>query len=80
MSVTSFRLDDNKRRALKIIASLEGKTMGKIVEEWIDEYLKKNKKKLQRVQEKEEIYGLMKLSEDSFAEWDNDVDDIYNDL
>jgi len=78
MSITNLSLDDNKRKALKIIASLEGKTMGKIVEDWIDEYLRKNKKKLQRVQEKEEIYGLMKLSEDSFAEWDNDVDDIYN--
>ena len=80
MSVTSLRLNDNKRKALKIIASLENKTMGKIDEEWTDDYLKKNKKKLQRVQEKEEIYGLMKLSEDSFAEWDNDVDDIYNEL
>jgi len=68
MSITNLSLDDTKRKALKTIASLEGKTMGKIVEEWIDEYLRKNKKKLQRVQGKEEIYGLMKLSEDSLAE------------
>lgn len=80
MSVTSIRIDDKKRKVLKIIASIEGKTMGKIIEELIDEYIKRNKKKLLRVKEKEEIYSLMKLSEDSFSEWDNEVDDIYDKL
>jgi len=80
MSITSIRIDDKKRKALKIIASIEGKTMGKIIEELIDEYIKRNKKKLLRVKEKEEIYSLMKLSEDSFSEWDNEVDDIYDKL
>ena len=43
MSVVSFRIDDKKRRVLKVIASLEGKTMGGIVTELIDEYIKRNR-------------------------------------
>ena len=30
--------------------------------------------------EKEELREIMKISEDSFAEWDNEDDEIYNDL
>lgn len=80
MSVTSIRLDKNKRKALEIIASLEGKTMGKIVEGWIDDYINENISKLLRVHEKEDIYRLTKLSEDSFAELNYDVDNICSDI
>ena len=30
--------------------------------------------------EKAELLDIMKLSEDSFKEWDNEEDEIYNDL
>ncbi|WP_085524043.1 hypothetical protein [Tuberibacillus sp. Marseille-P3662] len=31
-------------------------------------------------QEKQELYGALKVSEPTFKEWDNQEDDIYNDL
>ena len=73
MSVMSVRIDDNKRKAIKAIASLEGKTISSIVEELIEGY----------IEEKKEIFSnsdFMKLSETSFLEWDNQEDEIYNDL
>ncbi len=39
MSVMRVSVDENKRKALKIIASIEGKSMGGIVSELIDRYL-----------------------------------------
>ena len=45
MSVMSIRIDDNKRRALKVIASIEGKSMGGIVSELIEDYIKQNKER-----------------------------------
>lgn len=73
MSVMSIRIDDNKRKAIKAIASLEGKTISSVVEELIDGY----------IQDKMNILGeseIMKLSEISFMEWNNPEDEIYNDL
>ena len=80
MSVMSVRIDDNKRRVLKAIASLEGKTMGGIISELIDDYISKNKKKISLISEKTDLKEIMALSETSFLEWDNDEDEIYNDL
>ena len=80
MAVISIRIDDNKRKILKIIASLEGKTMGGLVSEWIDDYLTKNRSKIKELSEKENLWEIMKISESSFAEWNNDEDEIYNDL
>jgi len=80
MSVMSIRIDDNKRRALKVIASLEGKTMGGIVTELIDEYIKRNREKIIGLSEKENLNEIMKLSEASFMEWENEEDEIYNNL
>ncbi len=80
MSVVSIRIDDKKRRVLKVIASLEGKTMGGIVTELIDEYIRRNKEKIIELSEKENANEIMKLSETSFIEWDNDEDEIYNNL
>ena len=45
MSVMSIRIDENKRKVLKIIAAVEGKTMGGIISELIEEYININKKK-----------------------------------
>ena len=80
MSVMSIRIDDNKRKALKVIASLEGKTMGEIVTELIDEYIKRNKEKIIELSEKENLNELMKLSEASFMDWNNEEDEVYNNL
>lgn len=80
MSVMSIRIDDNKRRVLKVIASLEGKTMGGIISELIDDYIRRNKKKISLISEKSNLKEIMALSETSFMEWDNEEDEIYNDL
>jgi len=80
MTVMSIRIDNTKRKALKIIASIEGKSMGGIVSELIDDYIKKNRKKIIELSEKENLNEIMKMSENSFMEWDNDEDEIYNNL
>ena len=46
MSVMSIRIDENKRKVLKIIAAVEGKTMSGIISELIEEYINRNKEKL----------------------------------
>lgn len=76
----SFRIDDKKRKALKIIASIEGKSMCGIVSELIEDYIKKNKGKIKELPEKENLHEIMKMSEKSFIEWDNEEDEIYNEL
>lgn len=80
MSVMSIRIDDSKRKALKVIASLEGKTIGGIVTELIEDYVHRNKKKILELSEKENLSEIMKMSEYSFMEWDNEEDEIYNNL
>ena len=80
MSVMSIRIDEKKRKLLKIIASIEGKTMGGIVSELIEDYLIENKVKLKELSEQHDLIDLMKMSEKSFAEWDNEDDEIYNEL
>ncbi len=73
MSVISIRIDDRKRKAIKVIASLEGKTISGIVGELIESYVEERKDLI-------EMSDIMKLSEMSFSEWDNPEDEIYNDL
>lgn len=80
MSIMSIRIDEKKRRALKVIASLEQKTMGKIISDLIDEYISKNKKKYAKAAEHLNLKEMMTVSEESFQEWDNKEDEIYNDL
>lgn len=80
MSIMSIRIDEKKRRALKVIASLEQKTMGKIISELIDEYIHKNKKKYAKVSEQLNLKEIMAVSEESFMEWANKEDEIHNDL
>ncbi len=48
MSVMSIRVDNEKRRLLKAIASLEDKTVGGLVGELIEAYLEGNRQKLER--------------------------------
>ena len=80
MAVMSIRIDDKKRKALKVIASLEGKTMGGLVSELIEDYIIKNKKEISDLGEKADIIELMKLAELSFNDWENSEDEIYDQL
>ena len=80
MGIMSIRIDDKKRKALKVIASLEGKTIGGLISELIEEYIQRNKKKFSELGERSELIEIMKLSELSFSEWENEEDEIYNDL
>lgn len=80
MSVMSIRIDESKRKALKVIASIEGKTMGGLVSELIEKYINDNREKLKQLSEKDNLTDIMKISEASFSEWNNDDDEIYNNL
>ena len=76
----SIRIDDNKRKALKVIASLEGKSMGGIVTKLIEDYINERNEKLRELPLKENLNEIMRMSEESFMEWDNDEDEVYNEL
>lgn len=80
MSIMSIRIEDSKKKALKVIASIEGKTMGGIVSELIEKYISENREKLKGLSEKDNLNDIMKMSEASFMEWDNEEDEIYNNL
>ena len=80
MAIMSIRIDDKKRKALKVIASLEGKTMGGLVSELIEDYIVKNKKEISDLGKKADIIELMKLAELSFNDWENSEDEIYDQL
>lgn len=80
MSVMSIRIDDSYKKKLKILSSIEGKTMGNIVAEMIKDYINANKDKLLNANLSNEDKYLMALSAQSFSEWDNEEDEIYNDL
>ena len=80
MSIMSIRIDDNKRKTLKIIASIEGKTMGGIVSDLIEGYIEHNKEKIASLSEKDNLSAVMDLSARSFMEWDNKEDEIYDRL
>jgi predicted transcriptional regulator len=73
----SVRVDDEKRKKLKVIATLEGRTMSGIIEELIDRYVQEYR---EEKKEQDELSELMKVSEPTFSEWDNDEDEVYNDL
>ena len=75
----SIKIDDNKRQALKILASIEGKTISSIVSNLIDQYVMKRKDKLGSIVS-EDLKPYMKISEKSFKEWDNEEDSIYDKL
>lgn len=77
MGMMSIRVDDEKKKKLKVIASLQGKTMSSIVEGLIDQYIEEVKSDIDL---DNEIKAMMKVSEPTFEDWDNDEDEIYNDL
>lgn len=77
MSVMSIRIDEKKKKRLKAIASIQGKTMSGIVENLIDDYISRF---YQEDEQAEELKTIMKVSEPSFEEWDNDEDAVYDNL
>ena len=80
MSVISIRIDDQKRKLLKVIASAEGRSMSSLVGQLLDEYVQRNKAKLAEYTQNRDVQALMKVSEAAFAEWDNDEDAVYDSL
>ncbi|MBT3193066.1 MAG: hypothetical protein HN341_10970 [Verrucomicrobia bacterium] len=80
MSVISIRIDDHKRKLLKVIASAEGRSMSSLVGQLLDEYVQRNKAKLAEYTQNRDVQALMKVSEAAFAEWDNDEDAVYDSL
>ncbi len=80
MSVMSVRIEEDKRKLLKVFASLEGKTISGLVAELIEMYLEENRSKLQQFAEAQELQQIMKVSESSFEEWENDEDSVYDEM
>ena len=76
MAVLSVRIDERRRKLLKTIASIEGKSISGLMEELIEEYIEKNQKKLSELLGREDLTEIMKLSEGSFMEWDNEEDEV----
>ncbi len=77
MSVMRIRIDQHKKKKLKAISSIQGKTMSSIVEGLIDKYVEEF---YEESDQANELKAIMKVSEPSFEEWNNDEDDIYDDL
>ena len=80
MSVISIRIDENKRKLLKVIASAEGRSMTSLVCQLLDEYVERKKASLGDYSQNRDMQALMKVSEDAFAEWDNAEDSVYDSL
>jgi uncharacterized protein YaaN involved in tellurite resistance len=73
-----IEIEHSKQKSLETLAKQKGKQVSEFVKDIVDEYLAQ-----QDVAEKDERFetqGLMKLSETSFSEWDNDEDAIYDKL
>lgn len=70
----TIEIEDVKQKSLERIATQKGKKVGEFVKDILDDYLRRN------ISESEEINGMMKLSEASFNEWDNEEDAVYDRL
>lgn len=70
----TIEIEDIKQKSLENIAAQSGKKVSEFVVEILDDYLH------QKNAENQEIGGLMKLSETSFNEWDNEEDAVYDKL
>jgi len=80
MGVMSIRINDKKKKMLKVIASIQGKTIGGLIEELLDEYIDKNMSGLKDTIKEDDLGMIMQLTEESFLDWENDEDEIYNSL
>jgi hypothetical protein len=70
----TIEIEDIKQKSLELVALEKGKQITDVIRELIDDYLR------QRSIENEQNNFLMKLSESSFNEWDNEEDAIYDTL
>ena len=70
----TIEIEELKRKSLESIAAQKGKKVSEFVVEILDDYLH------QKEVETKDISGLMKLSETSFDEWDNEEDAVYDKL
>ena len=68
----TIEIEDVKQKSLEEIAAGKGKKVSEFIKEILDDYLRRNSN------ENPEINGLMKLSETSFDEWDNEEDAVYD--
>lgn len=80
MAIMSIRVDEKRKKQLKVLASIEGKTIGSILEEMIEERVQKRRIMAKNDNSEESTYNFAILSEPSFSEWNNSEDEIYNDL
>ena len=78
MPVATIKIDQRKRSRLKSIALKNGKTVDALVDELLQDFIRKQAKA--RKTEKRDLQAIMKLSEKSFSEWDNEEDAIYDRL
>jgi len=70
----TIEIEDTKRKSLEEIATEKGKEVREFVKDILDDYLHRN------VVENTETHNLMKISETSFNEWDNEEDAVYDRL
>lgn len=70
----TIEIEDIKQKSLEKIAAQNGKQISEFVVDILDDYLH------QKNVETQEINLMMKLSEASFNEWDNEEDAVYDKL
>lgn len=70
----TIEIEEIKQKSLESIAAQKGKKVSEFVIEILDDYLH------QKEVETKDISSLMKLSETSFDEWDNEEDAVYDKL
>lgn len=70
----TIEIEDNLQKSLEKMAGQSGRQVDQFVVEIIDDYLGK------KFAENREIARLMKASETSFNEWDNQEDAVYDHL
>jgi len=79
MTELTIRIDDKKKEFLETIASFNNKELSDLIEGMIENYIESFINRSDE-SEKKDIKEIMKLSESSFAEWNNEEDNIYDSL
>lgn len=74
MPVTTVKINLQRKARLRSIAAKNGKSVDALLDELVRDFLK------QQAREKKEVKAIMKLSQKSFSEWNNEEDAIYDRL
>ncbi len=74
MPITTVKISPQRKARLRSIAAKNGKSVDALLDELVRDFLK------QQAREKKEVRAIMKLSQKSFSEWDNEQDAIYDHL